>query len=288
MATILVTGADGQLGMELRKIALSYAGYQFIFTDIGTLDITDATNVSEVINSNNPDWIINCAGYTNVDKAEGDKERAHAINATGVTNIIKAIKNSRCKLIHISTDYVFDGSRNTPYSETDEASPVTAYGKSKLAGELEALTHPETLIIRTSWLYSVYGANFMKTILRLLGDGKEVSVVFDQAGTPTWAEGLAEAIMNIVSGVIRNKTPFVPGIYNYSDEGVCSWFDFAEAIASETGNPGRIKPCLSDHYPQIAKRPSYSVLNKQKIKDTYNLSIPHWRENLLECLKQII
>lgn len=288
MATILVTGSDGQLGMELRKTALSYAGYQFIFTDISTLDVTNSANVIEVVNANNPDWIINCAGFTNVDKAEGDSQSAFAINANGVANITAAIRGSACRLIHISTDYVFDGSKNTPYTETDEAKPVTAYGKSKIAGEKEALTHPATVIIRTSWLYSEYGTNFMKTILHILSEGKEASVVFDQVGTPTWAGGMADAIMNLVSGVIRNKTPFAPGIYNYSDEGVCSWYDFAEAIASETGNNGRVKPCLSDRYPQIARRPSYSVLNKQKIKDTYNLSIQHWRDNLLTCLKQII
>jgi len=288
MATILVTGSDGQLGMEIRKLANSYAGYEFIFTDVTTLDITDLVNVEEVIKTSNPEWIINCAGYTNVDKAEGEPDRAFSVNSKGVANLISAIKGSRCRFIHISTDYVFDGSQNTPYTETDIANPTTAYGKSKLAGEHEALKHPESLILRTSWLYSSYGSNFLKTILKIITEGKEAAVVFDQVGSPTWAGGLAEAIMNIVSGVIRNKTTLVPGIYNYSDEGVCSWYDFAETIASESGNEGSIKPCLSDRYPRIAKRPSYSVLDKHKIKETFNLTIPYWRDNLLTCLKQII
>jgi dTDP-4-dehydrorhamnose reductase len=287
MATILITGSDGQLGMELQKIAASYAGYEFIFTDINTLDITDREAVIETVRRTTPDWIINCAAYTAVDLAETENKRAMLVNEAGVSNIVNAIRESRCRLIQLSTDYVFDGLGNTPYNETDLPSPATEYGKSKLAGEKVALSYPETLIIRTSWLYSEYGNNFVKTILRLLGEGKNPFVVFDQVGCPTWAEGLASTIMIIISGVIRNKTPFVAGIYNYSDEGVCSWYDVAETIASETGERGRIKPCLSDHYPQKAKRPAYSVLNKQKIKENYDLTIHHWRENLVLCLKQL-
>lgn len=288
MATILVTGSDGQLGMELRRLASSYAGYEFIFTDVSTLDITNPDETIEFVKEKAPDWIINCAAYTAVDKAEDESHAAFAVNTTGVRNLVSAMKETRCRFLHISTDYVFDGSRNIPYSETDEPSPATEYGRSKLAGEREALLHPDTLIIRTSWLYSVYGANFIKTILRLLSEGKNPIVVFDQTGSPTWAGGLASAIMSIIAGVIRNKNPFVPGIYNYSDEGVCSWYDVALAIADTAGENGRITPCLSDRYPQKAKRPSYSVLDKQKIKETYNITIPHWRDNLISCLKQLI
>jgi dTDP-4-dehydrorhamnose reductase len=288
MATILVTGSDGQLGMELRRLASSYAGYEFIFTDVNSLDITSLGEVNEFVKEKAPDWIVNCAAYTAVDKAEDDSAGAFAVNSTGVRNLIAAIRDTRCRFVHISTDYVFDGSRNTPYSEADETSPVTEYGKSKLAGEKEALVHPETLIIRTSWLYSAYGANFVRTMLRLLSEGKNPLVVIDQTGSPTWAEGLASTIMSIIAGVIRNKIPFVPGIYNYSDEGVCSWYDVAITIADCAGEIGRISPCLSDRYPQKARRPSYSVLDKQKIKETYNISIPHWRENLITCLKQLI
>jgi dTDP-4-dehydrorhamnose reductase len=284
MATILVTGSDGQLGMEISKLASSYAGYEFIFTDLNSLDITDQSAVALMVAEREPSWIINCAAYTAVDRAEEERDKAFAVNAKGVANIVGAIKGGRCRLIHISSDYVFNGSRNTPYGETDEPSPASEYGRSKLAGEAEALLHSESMIIRTSWLYSAYGANFVTTMLRLLAEGKDPVVVFDQVGSPTWAAGLASAIMNIISGVVRNKMPFVPGIYNYSDEGVCSWYDVAVTVAAEAGENNRIMPCLSDRYPQKAKRPSYSVLDKQKIRDTYNLLIPHWRDNLIVVL----
>ncbi len=287
MTTILVTGANGQLGCEISALAPKYSGYEFIFTDIGTLDLTDKDAVMNMISETNPSWIINCAAYTAVDKAEDDPAGAFAVNAAGPANIAAAIKGSDCRLIHISTDYVFDGSSNTPYLETDEPCPDTVYGKSKLEGEVNVLVHPWTLIIRTAWLYSGFGVNFVKKIMQLLDEGREPDVVFDQTGSPTYAAGLADTILQIISGVIRNRHPLVPGIYNYSDEGVCSWYDIAETIAVHTGRPGLIRPCLSSEFPSKAHRPPYSVLNKQKIKDTYDIGIPHWQQNLILCIEKL-
>lgn len=287
MVTILVTGSDGQLGSELRELAKEFVGYEFIFTDTAELDITSAGDVSKSITAINPSWIVNCAGYTAVDAAEENPASAYAVNATGTANIAAAIRNTACRLIHISTDYVFSGSANIPYTETDEPSPVSIYGKSKLEGEINALAHHNTMIIRTSWMYGVYGKNFVKTILAMLDRGSEPRVVFDQTGSPTWSFGLASAIMSVVSGVIRNKHPFVPGIYNYSDEGVCSWFDIAAETALATRRPGKIHPVRTSSIGQKAARPAYSVLDKQKIRDTYGISIPHWRENLILCVEKI-
>ena len=287
MTTILVTGANGQLGCEISALAPKYSGYEFIFTDIGTLDLTDKDAVMNMISETKPSWIINCAAYTAVDKAEDDPAGAFAVNAAGPANIAAAIKGSDCRLIHISTDYVFDGSSNTPYLETDEPCPDTVYGKSKLEGEVNVLVHPWTLIIRTAWLYSGFGVNFVKKIMQLLDEGREPDVVFDQTGSPTYAAGLADTILQIISGVIRNRHPLVPGIYNYSDEGVCSWYDIAETIAVHTGRPGLIRPCLSSEFPSKAHRPPYSVLNKQKIKDTYDIGIPHWQQNLILCIEKL-
>ena len=287
MTTILVTGAHGQLGCELAALASRYSGYEFIFTDIDTLDLTDKESVSKFISEYRPSWIINCAAYTAVDRAEDEPAKAFAVNATGPANIAAAIRGTDCRLIHISTDYVFDGSHNIPYMETDEPCPDTVYGKSKLEGEINVLSHQWTIIIRTAWLYSQFGVNFVKKILQLLDEGRQPAVVFDQTGSPTYAAGLADAVLRIVSGVIRNKHPFVPGIYNYSDEGVCSWYDMAETIASHTGRPGGVRPCLTAQFPSKAHRPPYSVLNKQKIKDTYDIAIPYWRKNLILCIDKI-
>lgn len=288
MTTILVTGANGQLGCELASLASRYSGYEFIFTDIDTLNLTDKDAVAGFIGETNPSWIINCAAYTAVDRAEDEPGATFAVNAAGPANIAAAIKGTDCRLIHISTDYVFDGSKNTPYLETDEPCPDTIYGKSKLEGEINVLTHPWTIIIRTAWLYSGYGVNFVKKILSLLDEGRQPDVVFDQTGSPTYAAGLADAVLRIVSGVIRNKHPFVPGIYNYSDEGVCSWYDMAETIASHTGRPGLVRPCLTGQFPSKAHRPHYSVLNKQKIKETYDIEIHHWRKSLILCIDKLI
>jgi len=285
MPIILITGSNGQLGNELKVVSKSFYGYDFIFTDIDTLDITSEEKTSEFIKRTQPDWIINCAAYTLVDKAESDPDQAMLINGTAVKNITEVIKGSECRFIHVSTDYVYDGKSNVPYNEEADTNPVSTYGRSKLAGERFALLHPRSMIIRTAWLYSSFGNNFVKTILRHGAEKESLKVVFDQTGTPTYAADLAEAIMSIVSGVIRNHIAMNSGIYNYSDEGVCSWYDFACEIVKEAGLTCKILPILSREYTQAAQRPTYSVMDKSKIKDNYGLSIPHWRSSLINCIK---
>lgn len=285
MAVILVTGSAGQLGNELKVSSKNYPGYEFIFTDIDTLDITDREALIDTIKRNDPDWIINCVAYNFVDKAETDQENAFRINSLAPGNISDAIKGSDCKLIHVSTDYVFDGCATTPYNENSVTNPQSAYGRSKLEGEKKALQHPYTMIIRTSWLYSSFGNNFVKTILRLAGEKESIGVVFDQTGTPTYAADLADSILTIISKVIRNQSVFTAGIYNFSNEGVCSWYDFATEITLEKGSKCRIKPILSKDFPSSALRPAYSVLDKNKVKETYGIEIPHWREGLKRCMK---
>lgn len=285
MAVILITGANGQLGNELKVVSKNFYGYDFIFTDIDTLDITDPLQLSALIVNSRPDWIINCAAYILVDKAEHEPEKAFAINSLAVKNIADAIHGSECRFIHVSTDYVYDGKASVPYSELSETNPQTSYGRSKLAGEKYALMHPGTMVIRTSWLYSSFGNNFVKTMLRHGADKPSLRVVFDQTGSPTYAADLAEAIMFIISGVIRNHFAFNAGIYNYSNEGVCSWYDFATEIISEAGLDCMVYPVLSSEYKQEAERPSYSVMDKNKIKENYGLPIPYWRNSLSKCLK---
>ena len=287
MTTILVTGASGQLGSELRELSSRYGGYGFIFTDTGELDITDAEATSKFFRENSPSWVINCAAYTAVDRAEEEETMATVINAGGVTNLVNAMQGSNCRLIHLSTDYVFDGTSPVPYSEDDTPSPASAYGRSKLAGEKAALGWPNTMIIRTSWLYSSYGNNFVKTILGKAGSAQSLSVVFDQVGSPTYAADLAAAIMDIISGVIRNSHNFVPGIFNYSDEGVCSWFDLACEIVREADSPCTVIPVRSSAWPSKVKRPAYSVLDKTRIKEHYNITIPNWRTSLIKCITKI-
>lgn len=285
MAVILITGSDGQLGNELKLSSKNYSGYEFVFTDIDTLDVTDREALNETIKRTEPDWIINCVAYNFVDKAETDQENAFRINSVAPGNIAEAIKGTDCKLIHVSTDYVFDGSSAFPYNENSVTNPQSAYGRSKLKGEKNALRHPYTMIIRTAWLYSSFGNNFLKTILRLSSEKESLPVVFDQTGTPTYAADLADAILTIISKVIRNQSVFTAGIYHFSNEGVCSWYDFATEIVNEKGSKCRIIPILSKDFHSVAKRPAYSVLDKSKIKETYGLEIPHWREGLQRCMK---
>ena len=285
MAIILITGADGQLGNELRVVSKNYYGYDFVFTDVSSLDITDQDKTAEFIHQTKPDWIVNCAAYNLVDKAEEEPDKALLINAIAVRNITEVIKGTDCRFIHVSTDYVYDGKSNIPYNENMPADPVSAYGKSKLEGEKYALQHPGSMIIRTAWLYSSFGKNFVKTILKNAAEKESLKVVFDQVGTPTYAADLAEGIMNIISGVIRNQIAMNSGVYNYSNEGVCSWYDFAYEIVNEAGYDCKVYPVSSSEFKQIAKRPSYSVMDKTKIKENYGLTIPHWRTSLLKCIK---
>jgi dTDP-4-dehydrorhamnose reductase len=287
MAVILITGAKGQLGNELKVVSKKYFGYDFIFTDIDSLDITDAGKTKEFIRKKKPDWIINCAAYNFVDKAENDYDTALLVNGTAVKNISSALTDSVTRMIHISSDYVFDGNSSSPYKDSAVPNPLSAYGRSKLEGEKNALLHYGSIVIRTSWLYSSFGNNFVRTIIRLAKEKDSLQVVNDQIGTPTYAADLAEAIMHIISGVQRQQLAFNAGIYNYSNEGECSWYDFALAIIEEAGLKCQVHPILSKDYPTVAKRPVYSVLNKSKIIENFGLKIPHWRTSLEKCIHKI-
>jgi dTDP-4-dehydrorhamnose reductase len=285
MAVILVTGASGQLGSELKVSSKNYFGYEFIFTDLDKLDITEEKAVNDFIKLNHPDWIINCAAYNLVDKAESDYENAVRINGLAVKNLVESIKGTESKLIHISTDYVFDGNSNIPYNENSVTNPQSAYGRSKLEGERFALLHNGTMIIRTSWLFSSFGNNFVKTIIRHGKEKESLRVVFDQVGTPTYAADLADTILLIISKVIRNQIAFNAGIYHYSNEGVCSWYDFATEIILASRLKCKVNPILSKDFPSIVKRPFYSVLDKSKIKENYGIEIPHWKVSLGKCMR---
>ncbi len=280
---ILVTGSKGQLGSEIRLLA-NHDKDNFIFTDVEELDITDINAVSTFFKNNKTDLIINAAAYTNVDKAETDSDLAKKINIDGVANLSVEAKKYDIPLIHISTDYVFDGTNHTPYTENDTPTPLGVYGKTKYEGELEALKHSKTVIIRTSWLYSSFGNNFVKTILRI-SENPEIRVVFDQIGTPTYAADLAVAIFSIKKTIFESNTKDYAGIYHFSNEGVCSWYDFAVMILKFTEKNTKILPVRSKEFPRPAPRPAYSVLDKTKIKKKFNIAIPYWTDSLQKCLK---
>lgn len=289
MNKVLVIGSKGQLGSDIKQLIEQNfdninESFDFSFVDIEELDITKNINVKKFFKLNNFDFIVNCAAYTNVDKAETDKENAYSINADSLAYIVNSIKEST-KLIHISTDYVFDGNSSIPYTEEMVTSPTSIYGNSKLKGEQIALQHKETAIIRTSWLYSNFGHNFAKTMLRLAKERNELKVVFDQVGTPTYAKDLAKSIINIIIKSTNNQ--FIPGIYHFSNEGVCSWYDFALQIINKTKSGCKVIPIESVEFPTPVKRPNYSVLNKKKIKENYNLTIPHWTESLDEFFENL-
>lgn len=281
---ILVTGSNGQLGRELRGILEQTHPGITSYTDVADLDITDAAAVQDYVSSNEFSHIINCAAYTAVDKAETERMDCNRINADAVHNIAMAASDAGAKVIHISTDYVFDGKSCKPYTEADKVNPVSAYGISKRKGEMALLSVcPDAIILRTAWLYSPHGKNFVKTMLRLGKETDNLSVVFDQVGTPTSATDLACAISSILSA-----RQWIPGIYHFTDEGVTSWYDFAKKIHELAGiRSCKITPITSDLYPTAAERPSYSVLDKSKIKKTYGITIPHWEDSLKECISRI-
>lgn len=285
MKTILVTGANGQLGNSIRLLASQHPQYNFLFTDVDTLDITDPVAVKAAIKDNQVNYILNCAAYTAVDKAEDDEALCRRLNCYAVHVLGEAAREAGAKIIHVSTDYVFSGTSCRPYKETDDTRPVSAYGRTKLAGE-EALMEvcPDAVIIRTAWLYSEFGNNFVKTVLRLGKERDQLGFVFDQIGTPTYAGDLAEAILTVVTA--DEKGAFVPGIYHYSNEGVCSWYDFTVKVLQIAGIVCNVRPIETKDYPTRAVRPPYSVLNKSKIKETYGIAIPHWEESLRVCLKE--
>lgn len=287
MKTILVTGANGQLGNSIRLKANQHPQYKFLFTDVDTLDITDAAAVKAMVKDNQVNYILNCAAYTAVDKAEDNEDLCRRLNCDAVHVLGEAAREANAKIIHVSTDYVFSGTNYRPYKETDDTRPVSAYGRTKLAGE-EALVKvcPDAVIIRTAWLYSEFGNNFVKTVLRLGKERDQLGFVFDQAGTPTYAGDLAEAILTVVTA--DEKGTFVPGIYHYSNEGVCSWYDFTVKVLQIAGIECNVRPIETKDYPTRAVRPPYSVLNKGKIKETYGITIPHWEESLRICLKQLL
>lgn len=285
---ILVTGAYGQLGNELNCLTSEYPEWQFVFTDIDTLDITNEESVKVFFEKKEPDFVINCAAYTAVDKAENDVDTAEKVNAEASRILGKCSKNAGAKLIHVSTDYVFDGSSSKPYVETDSVNPQSIYGKTKLLGEQLCINeNPETVIIRTSWLYSAFGNNFVKTMLRLGAERGKLNVVFDQVGTPTYAADLANAILAIIELCENEPKRFIPGVYHYSNEGVASWFDFAKAIFEISEVKCIVSPVRSVEFPTPAKRPEFSVLDKSKIKTTFGLEIPYWKDSLITCVEKL-
>lgn len=281
LKNILVTGANGQLGMEFRSIAPLYPDYNFLFVSRDELSIVDSDSVDNYFSANNINYCFNCAAYTAVDKAETETDIAFESNGTAVGRLAAICKKHNAGFIHISTDYVFNGNATEPYKESTATDPVNAYGASKLLGEQEAFkNNAETIIIRTSWVYSSYGKNFVKTMMRLMAEKESISVVNDQVGSPTYANDLAEAMMKIILSSDNPK----PGIYNYSNTGVISWYEFALAIKEITASNCLVNPVPSSQYPTPAKRPAYSVMDTSKIQETFGLSIPEWKDSLEKCL----
>ncbi|MCX6305730.1 MAG: dTDP-4-dehydrorhamnose reductase [Bacteroidetes bacterium] len=279
---ILVTGSNGQLGSELRLLAPDYPGLKFLFTDVAELDITSEPVVEALVRDMKPGAIINCAAYTAVDKAEQEDNLAFLINATAVGNLARAASKYNALLVHISTDYVFDGKGYKPYMEDDPTNPVSLYAKSKHAGEQQVQSYAgKALIIRTSWLYSAFGNNFVKTMMKYGKERGQLNVVFDQTGTPTYARDLAKTILDIIQ-----SQPAIDGVevFHFSNEGVTSWYDFAKAIIEFSGIDCKINPIETKDYPLPAIRPFYSVFNKLKIKQRFKLEIPYWKDSLKECM----
>lgn len=280
---ILVTGANGQLGNEIREITRE-SRHNYLFTDVAELNITDKEAVRTFCKQHPIALIINCAAYTNVDKAEDEVEKADLINHKAVQYLAETAAETGATLIHVSTDYVFDGTNSRPYSEDVPTSPQSVYGSTKLAGETSILQSGcRYLIFRTAWLYSAYGNNFVKTMRRLTGEKEMLNVVFDQVGTPTYAKDLASLIVSIIDNGQTDRQ----GIYHYSNEGVCSWYDFAQEINKLSGKHCHIFPCHSHEFPSKVKRPSYSVLDKTKVKRTFAVEIPYWRESLAKCIREL-
>lgn len=288
---VLVTGANGQLASDLVPL-LAAAGFTPAAFSSAELDISDGAAVAEAVKKTGPGIIVNPAAYTKVDLAEKERERAYAVNSVGAGNLAKAAKEALCPIVHVSTDFVFDGRNPVPYKEDDVANPLSVYGASKLEGERAvAAANGSHVIVRTSWLYGAAGNNFVKTILRLASKRESLRVVYDQAGTPTWSTDLAIALVKVCKSIGSGREPW--GVYHYSNEGVASWYDFAVAVCEEAASIGMalkcrsIEPILTSEYPVPAARPAYSVLNKAKIKNAFGLSIPHWRRSLSKMIKEL-
>ena len=277
---ILVTGANGQLGQEFQQLEKNFPSLNFLFVSKNELSIADENAVNTFFKNKQIDICINCAAYTAVDKAETDKETAIAVNAIAVGYLAKACKNHNAKFIHISTDYVFDGKGIKPFTENDQTNPVNFYGQTKLSGELNAIKeNEETIIIRTAWVYSSFGNNFVKTMIRLMNERESIGVVNDQYGCPTFAADLAQAIMQIIVG-----NNFIAGIYHYSNKGKISWYDFAKEISQQINSHCVVNEITTSQFPTPAARPSYSVLDTSKIAETFNITITEWKESLQKCL----
>lgn len=280
--TILVTGASGQLGNELKALHHNFPFCQFLFVNRQEINIGDIESLSKYFSGHSVDYCINCAAYTAVDKAEEEAGLAYITNAEAVASLAKICNSNKTQLIHISTDYVFDGTASLPYKETDKTNPVSVYGKSKLQGEQLAIEHcPLSIIIRTSWLYSSFKTNFVKTMLRLMVEKESINVVNDQVGAPTYAADLALAIMRIIKSTKSNDNP---GIYNYTNAGTTNWYEFALAIKNITGSSCIVNPITTDQYPTAAKRPAYSVLETTKIQEIFPVVVPGWEDGLQRCL----
>ena len=285
---ILITGSNGQLGSEIKDLVTNYKNFNFFFMDLPELNICKSEELNTFIVDQNINTVINCAAYTAVDKAEKDEHTAQKVNSEGVLNLVNALKKVNGKLIHISTDYVFDGNHSQPYKESDPVSPVGVYGETKRAGELAVLNSSiDALVIRTSWMYSVYGNNFLKTMLKLGHDKDELGVIFDQVGTPTNASDLAKTCLDILAYSKEANINSKGKIYHYSNEGVTSWYDFSKAIMELGSIDCKIRPIETKDYPTPAKRPHYSVLNKSKIKTDFNIQIPNWRDSLDKCIEKL-
>jgi len=289
--TILITGANGQLGQCFRELAAGYPAWRFLYVDINELDITNRRAVFSFFEKNAVQWCINCAAYAAVDKAESEPELARKVNVVGAKNLAAACARQGIPIIHFSTDYVYHGRQNVPFRENDPVSPKGVYARTKLAGDRAVLkANPLGMVIRTSWLYSLYGQNFLRTMLRLGAERPSIGVVFDQVGTPTYAPDLAAAVLQIVQKV-ENKAverASIAGVWHYSNEGVTSWYDFARAIFELKNLPCRVNAIESKDFPTPVERPPYSVLNKAKIKAAFGLEIPWWRESLEGCLGRFI
>ncbi len=287
MKTILVTGSNGQLGSEIKELSKKITNFNFIFTDVEELDITKFDAIDKLFSNNKINFIVNCAAYTNVDKAETDYKNAELINVYAVKNLAKISNKYKCSLIHVSTDYVFDGNSKIPYKENDKTNPQSAYGKSKLLGEKEAEKANKHIIIRTAWLYSSFGNNFVKTMLRLGKEKEEISVVADQIGSPTYAADLASTILSIIKLSNNDENNFKTGIYHFSNEGICSWQEFAAEIMKQKKLNCKVKPISSSEFPTPTKRPNYSLLDKTKIINTFGINVRNWEVALSECLNLI-
>lgn len=279
----MVTGSKGQLGSEIRDLAFLFPQFSFVFFDKEDFSLDDIDKAGHIFHQHQPAYCINCAAYTAVDRAEYEKEQANAINGYAVGNLASLCRQYHTRFIHISTDYVFNGRQTKPWKETDDADPVNIYGASKLLGEELALkNNPETIIIRTSWVYSPYGQNFVKTMIRLMNEKESIGIINDQTGSPTYAADLAEAIMKIIS-----SGKWEPGIYHYSNEGIITWFDFAGEIKKLIHSNCVINPLSTDQYPTPAKRPRYSVLDKTKIRHTFSVTVKDWKESLKVCIDKV-